>query len=154
MNRLDNGDSSIGKARVVRGGEDLTIVTWGAMVHVALDAAENVSNRGVEVEVVDLRTLVPFDSGDMYQLGSQDWQTNRSTRVAVDWWFWPYSLEQNYRRGILEVRNPSRSDWSVGYSCSFLSNTRGPYYTKCRSCFQAYRESMCKMKFNEMSGKE
>jgi pyruvate/2-oxoglutarate/acetoin dehydrogenase E1 component len=63
MNRLENGDSSIGKARVVRGGEDLTIVTWGAMVHVALDAAENVSNRGVEVEVVDLRTLVPFDSG-------------------------------------------------------------------------------------------
>ena len=63
MNRLDNGDSSIGKARVVRGGEDLTIVTWGAMVHVALDAAENVSNRGFEVEVVDLRTLVPFDSG-------------------------------------------------------------------------------------------
>ena len=63
MNRLENGDSSIGKARVVRGGADLTIVTWGAMVHVALDAAESVSNRGIEVEVVDLRTLVPLDSG-------------------------------------------------------------------------------------------
>ena len=62
MIRLENGDSSIGKARVVREGEDLTIVTWGAMVHVALDAAENVSNRGIEVEVVDLRTLVPFDA--------------------------------------------------------------------------------------------
>ena len=62
VNRLENGDSSIGKARVVRGGEDLTIVTWGAMVHVALDAAENMSNRGIEGEVVDLRTLVPFDS--------------------------------------------------------------------------------------------
>ena len=33
------------------------------MVHVALDAAESVSNRGIEVEVVDLRTLVPLDSG-------------------------------------------------------------------------------------------
>ena len=61
MNRLENGDSSIGRARIVRGGGDLTIVTWGAMVHVALDAAENVSKRGIEVEVVDLRTLVPFD---------------------------------------------------------------------------------------------
>ena len=60
--RLENGDSSIGKARVVRGGADLTIVTWGAMVHVALDAAEDMSDRGIEVEVVDLRTLVPFDS--------------------------------------------------------------------------------------------
>ncbi len=61
-NRLRDGDSSIGKAGVIRGGRDLTIVTWGAMVHVALDAAEKVSKMGIEVEIVDLRTLVPFDS--------------------------------------------------------------------------------------------
>ena len=52
---------SIGKARVIRGGGDVTIVTWGAMVHVALDAAEKASRKGIEVEIVDLRTLVPFD---------------------------------------------------------------------------------------------
>jgi len=60
--RLEKGNSSIGEARVVRGGKDVTIVTWGAMVHVALDAAKEASSGGTEVEVVDLRTLVPFDS--------------------------------------------------------------------------------------------
>ena len=60
--RLESGNSSIGSARIVRGGKDMTIVTWGAMVHVALGAAEEASRRGTEVEVVDLRTLVPFDS--------------------------------------------------------------------------------------------
>ena len=60
--RLESGNSSIGSARIVRGGKDITIVTWGAMVHVALDAAREASKKGTEVEVVDLRTLVPFDS--------------------------------------------------------------------------------------------
>ena len=60
--RLESGNISIGSARIVRGGEDITIVTWGAMVHVALDAAREASKKGKEVEVVDLRTLVPFDS--------------------------------------------------------------------------------------------
>ena len=62
QNRLEREENSIGEARVVRGGKDLTIVTWGAMVHVALDAAKEIARRGIEVEVIDLRTLVPFDS--------------------------------------------------------------------------------------------
>jgi len=60
--RLESGNSSIGSARIVRGGKDITIVTWGAMVHVALDAAREASKKEIEVEVLDLRTLVPFDS--------------------------------------------------------------------------------------------
>ncbi|GIS91801.1 MAG: hypothetical protein CM1200mP21_00960 [Candidatus Poseidoniales archaeon] len=59
--RLPRGESSIGSARVVRGGKDLTIVTWGAMVHVALKAALEASKKGFEVEIVDLRTISPFD---------------------------------------------------------------------------------------------
>ncbi len=51
----------LGKARIHREGSDLTIVTWAAMVHVALEAAEALAADGVEVEVVDLRTLVPLD---------------------------------------------------------------------------------------------
>ena len=60
--RLANGDNSIGEARVVRGGKDVTIVTWGAMIHVALEAAEVAAKRGIEVEIVDLRTILPFDA--------------------------------------------------------------------------------------------
>ena len=51
----------LGKAKVVRSGSDLTIITYAAMVHVALEAAESLAGEGVEVEVVDLRTLVPLD---------------------------------------------------------------------------------------------
>jgi 2-oxoisovalerate dehydrogenase E1 component beta subunit len=51
----------IGKAKVVREGRDLTIVTYGSMVWVAIDAAERLAEEGASVEVVDLRTLVPLD---------------------------------------------------------------------------------------------
>lgn len=62
QNRLAAGNSSIGSARVIRGGKDVTIVTWGAMVHVALKVAEEMSANDVEVEIVDLRTILPFDA--------------------------------------------------------------------------------------------
>src|SRR5580700_5146356 len=51
----------IGQAKVVREGRDLTIVTYGAMVWVALEAADKLAEEGASVEVVDLRTLVPLD---------------------------------------------------------------------------------------------
>lgn len=51
----------IGKARVARQGKDLTIVTYSAMVHKTLEAADQLSNEGVSVEVLDLRTLLPID---------------------------------------------------------------------------------------------
>ena len=51
----------IGKAKVVREGRDLTIVTYGAMVWVALEAADQLAEDGASVEVVDLRTLLPLD---------------------------------------------------------------------------------------------
>ena len=62
-NAVESGDTyKLGKANVIRGGSDATIVTWGAMVHVALKAAEIISLEGKEIEVIDLRTLAPFDS--------------------------------------------------------------------------------------------
>src|ERR1700733_1562709 len=51
----------IGQAKVVREGRDLTIVTYGAMVWVALEAAEKLAEEGASLEVVALRTLVPLD---------------------------------------------------------------------------------------------
>jgi 2-oxoisovalerate dehydrogenase E1 component beta subunit len=51
----------LGVADVKREGRDLTIVTYGAMVHSSLEVAERLSKEGAEVEVIDLRTLVPLD---------------------------------------------------------------------------------------------
>lgn len=52
----------IGKAGVVRGGRDVTLVTWGAMLHIAKQAADVLSEEGIEVEIIDVRTLIPFDA--------------------------------------------------------------------------------------------
>jgi len=51
----------IGKANICREGSDISIITYGWMVHVALEAAESASSEGISVEVLDLRTLVPLD---------------------------------------------------------------------------------------------
>lgn len=51
----------IGKARVARAGTDVTILTYAAMLQVALEAAEAAAKDGISVEVVDLRTLLPLD---------------------------------------------------------------------------------------------
>jgi len=60
---LPAGDYTVplGKAKVVREGRDLSIVTYGAMVWTALEAADKLAGEGVSVEVVDLRTLQPLD---------------------------------------------------------------------------------------------
>lgn len=51
----------LGKARIARSGTDLTIVAWSRAVHDAMDAAEQLAGSGVSVEVIDLRTLWPWD---------------------------------------------------------------------------------------------
>nr|WP_201714946.1 alpha-ketoacid dehydrogenase subunit beta [Rossellomorea arthrocnemi] len=51
----------IGKGKVVTEGEDVTIISWGAMVKVAEDAAKEAHKKGISCEVLDLRTLYPLD---------------------------------------------------------------------------------------------
>ena len=59
----NNSDKTvpIGTARVVRAGEDLTVVTWSGTVQVALQVADAAADKGVSVEIVDLRSLWPWD---------------------------------------------------------------------------------------------
>jgi pyruvate dehydrogenase E1 component beta subunit len=51
----------IGKARTARPGKDLTIAAWSAMVQTSLAAAESLASKGIEAEVLDLRSLWPWD---------------------------------------------------------------------------------------------
>jgi 2-oxoisovalerate dehydrogenase E1 component beta subunit len=56
-----DGLVTIGKARLAREGRDLSVVTYGAMLHVALEAAGRLEADGIDLEVLDLRTLKPLD---------------------------------------------------------------------------------------------
>ena len=51
----------LGKARIVREGNDLSIICWGAMVMVAESVANEAINEGLDIEIIDLRTLSPMD---------------------------------------------------------------------------------------------
>ena len=64
----NNSDKTvpIGTARVVRAGEDLTVVTWSGAVQVALQVADAAAEKGVSVEVVDLRSLWPWDKETVF----------------------------------------------------------------------------------------
>ena len=53
--------AALGKARLARSGTDLTLVTWSKLVHAAVAAAEQAAQQGVSVEVIDLRTIWPWD---------------------------------------------------------------------------------------------
>jgi len=62
----DDYTVEIGKAAVRRPGRHLTIVSYAAMVHTALEAAETLAKQGIEAEVIDLRTLLPLDKETIF----------------------------------------------------------------------------------------
>ena len=79
-----------GKAKVVRPGNDMTVVTYGATVQRALTAANQAAEDGLDVEVIDLRTLSPWDRETVYE------SVKRTSRVIVayeDSISWGYGAE-------------------------------------------------------------
>ncbi len=71
----------IGVAAIRREGDDITLLTYGAMVQPSLEAADRLSKDGVEVEVIDLRTLLPFDKDAILRSVEK---TNRAMIVHED----------------------------------------------------------------------
>jgi pyruvate/2-oxoglutarate/acetoin dehydrogenase E1 component len=67
----------IGKADVKRHGQDMSIITYGAMVHQSLAAAEELAKEGIEVEVLDLRTILPLDRSAILE------SVKRTSKVLV-----------------------------------------------------------------------
>jgi pyruvate dehydrogenase E1 component beta subunit len=67
----------LGKADVKREGKDVTIVTYGAMVHASLKAAEELEKNGIDVEVIDLRTVSPIDMDTILE------SVKKTNRVVV-----------------------------------------------------------------------
>jgi pyruvate/2-oxoglutarate/acetoin dehydrogenase E1 component len=60
---LDRITVPLGVPEILRAGADVTVVTYGACVRLALEAAELLSRYGIEIELIDVRTLLPFDRG-------------------------------------------------------------------------------------------
>jgi 2-oxoisovalerate dehydrogenase E1 component len=79
-----------GKAKTVREGTDVTIVTYGATVQRAFAAANQLADNGPSVEVIDLRTLSPWDQDAVYESVKK---TNRVIVVYEDSLSWGYGAE-------------------------------------------------------------
>ena len=82
-----NSGEDLGKAKVVRPGSDLTIITWSGSVHTALEAAEALAESDdLDVEVIDLRTLIPWDRETVFA-SVKDQPSARFSRGYQDRWF-------------------------------------------------------------------
>jgi pyruvate dehydrogenase E1 component beta subunit len=80
--QLDDFVLPIGKARTVRPGKDVTLVSYSIGVGVALEAAEKLAGEGLEAEVIDLRTLRPLDKAAVLESLKR---TNRMVVVEEGW---------------------------------------------------------------------
>jgi pyruvate dehydrogenase E1 component beta subunit len=80
--QLDDYVLPIGKARIVRPGKDVTIVSYSIGVAVALEAAQELAGQGIDAEIVDLRTLRPLDKATVLESLKR---TNRMVVVEEGW---------------------------------------------------------------------
>ena len=109
-----------GKAKVVKEGSDVTVVTYGATVQRAFAAANQLADEGVSVEVIDLRTLSPWDQETVYE------SVKKTSRVIVlyeDSLSWGYGAEIAARIADdcfawldAPVKRVASSDTWVGYA--------------------------------------
>ena len=109
-----------GKAKIVREGTDVTVVTYGATVQRAFTAANKVAEEGLSVEVIDLRTLSPWDQEAVYASVKK---TNRVVVAYEDALSWGYGAEIASRIADdcfawldAPVRRIGSTDTFVGYA--------------------------------------
>jgi pyruvate dehydrogenase E1 component beta subunit len=80
--KLDDFILPIGKAKIVRPGNDVTIISWSMGMSYALKAAEELAKDGIEAEVIDLRTLKPMDTDTII---ASVQKTGRAVTVEEGW---------------------------------------------------------------------
>ena len=79
-----------GKAKTVRSGSDLTVITYGALVQRSLVAANQLAAQGIEVEILDLRTLAPYD---WEAIATSVRKTSKALVAHEDWLSFGYGAE-------------------------------------------------------------
>lgn len=80
--KLDDYVIPIGKARIVRSGKDVTLISWSNGMTYALKAADELAKEGIEAEVIDLRTLRPMDTETIVESVRK---TGRAVTVEEGW---------------------------------------------------------------------
>ncbi|MGL4559462.1 MAG: transketolase C-terminal domain-containing protein, partial [Afipia sp.] len=80
--KLDDYVVPIGKARIVRPGKDVTLISWSNGMTYALGAADELAKEGIEAEVIDLRTLRPMDTETIINSVKK---TGRAVAVEEGW---------------------------------------------------------------------
>lgn len=96
-----NGRVEIGKASVRRSGRDATVLTYGATLWKALAAAETLAHEGLEIEVVDLRTLRPLDDATIFA------SVSKTRRVLI--------VDEGWRSGSISAEISARITENVFY---------------------------------------
>ena len=84
---VPEGDSPVpfGKARIAREGSDISLISYGRQVNLLLKVAERLESEGIQAEVIDLRSIRPFDSDTIIESVKK---TNRAVVVQEQWrWF-------------------------------------------------------------------
>ncbi|MEP7080068.1 MAG: pyruvate dehydrogenase complex E1 component subunit beta [Ginsengibacter sp.] len=117
----------IGKAKVVREGKDVTIVSFNKMMKVALGAADELAKENIEAEVIDLRTIRPLD---WHTILDSVKKTNRLVIVEEQWPFASISSEISYRiqkEGFDYLDAPIRRITSVDAPMHYAPNLVAAY---------------------------
>ena len=116
----------IGKAEIKRRGDDLTVITYGMMLHYTLQAAAEVSEQdGIETEVVDLRTLRPLDTDLVLESVRK---TSKALIVQEDTPVVSVAVRGgggNCRPGVLRTRRAGAQSHSSGHTPDAVQSTPG-----------------------------
>ena len=112
----DRYTTPFGEARVHREGDDVTVVTWGAMVYTAGEAADKVADEdGVSAEILDLRTIIPWDRKAVLGLRGEDLQGDGAPRGHAHGRLRRGDRRHDRRGGVRAARRPRQAPYRAGH---------------------------------------
>lgn len=132
----------IGKADIKRAGSDVTLVTFNKMVHVCLQAAEELAKEGISAEVIDLRTIRPMDYDTILNSVKK---TNRLVTVEESWPFASISGEIAYqvqRRAFDYLDAPIVRITGADVPVSYAANLVAAFMPNAAKVVRAVKEVM------------
>ena len=123
-----------GKASVHHEGDDVTVVTWGAMVHTAAEAAKRLEDEGLGVEVLDLRTIMPWDREAVLALGREHLEGARAARGHTDGRFRGGDRRDDRGGGLRAPRRAGEAIGRTGHARAVLAAPREALHPPGRGC--------------------